>query len=222
MVHLRTCDPAVMDSDAILAAAAGQRLALAALLESLTDNELEQPSLCEGWSCRVVAGHLYAAQTYSATAFIGPFVASGFRPDRANGRVARRAARLPIAQIVARFRDDADSPIKVPVVGYNGPLADLVIHYADIAIPLDRPYDPDLVAVQLVLDFLTSGRAPGFVRKSTLDGLELRPADIGRSWGSGQEVSGRAADIVLAVTGRRIVLDTLTGAGVATLRQRLS
>jgi uncharacterized protein (TIGR03083 family) len=212
-----------MDSGAILAAASAQRLALAVLLESLSDNELEQPSLCEGWSCRVVAGHLYAAQTYSATAFLGPFVASGFRPNRANDRVARRAARLPIAQIVARFRDDADSAVKVPFVGYNGPFADLVIHYGDIAIPLNRPYDPDLVAVALVLDFLTSGRAtPGFVRKSALDGLELRPTDIDRSWGSGQEVSGRAADIVLAVTGRRIVLDTLTGAGAATLRERLS
>jgi uncharacterized protein (TIGR03083 family) len=211
-----------MTSDAILAAASAQRVAVAALLESLTDNELEQPSLCDGWSCRVVAGHLYAAQTYSATAFVGPFVASGFRPNRANDRVARRAARLPITQIVARFRDDADSVVKVPLVGYNGPLADLVIHYGDIAIPLDRPYDPDLVAVALVLDFLTSGRAPGFVRTSTLGGLELRPTDIDRSWGSGQEVSGRAADIVLAITGRRAVLDRLTGPGVTTLRQRLS
>jgi uncharacterized protein (TIGR03083 family) len=211
-----------MSPDAILAAASAQRVAFAALLESLTDEQLAQRSLCDGWSCRVVAGHLYAAQTYSATAFLGPFVATGFRPNRANDRVARQAAQLPIAQIVARFRDDAHRPVKVPVVGYNGPLADLAIHYADIAVPLDQPYDPDLTTVGLVLDFLTGGKAHGFVRKTTLDQLELRPTDSDRSWGSGREISGRSADIMLAVTGRRIALDKLAGDGVATLKQRLS
>jgi uncharacterized protein (TIGR03083 family) len=211
-----------VNPDAVIAAASGQRVAFAALLESLTDDQLDQPSLCDGWSCRVVAGHLYAAQTYRPTALLGPLLASGFRPNHAGDRIARRAAGLPVAQIVARFRDDAERPVKVPVVGYNGPLADLVIHHADIALPLDRPFDPDVATVELVLDFLTGGRALGFVRKTTLAGLELRPTDTPRRWGNGREITGRAADVVLAVTGRRGALDKLDGEGVATLRRRLS
>ena len=39
----------------------GQRLALARLLEGLSDDEWEQPSLCAGWRVRDVAAHVAMA-----------------------------------------------------------------------------------------------------------------------------------------------------------------
>jgi hypothetical protein len=58
------------------------------------------------------------------------------------------------------------------------------------------------------------------LQKQTLDNLELSPTDIAGGWGSG--LLGRAADIALAVTGRRIVLDHLSGDGIETLSERLA
>lgn len=204
----------------ILDAAARKRRELADLLDSLTPEQLEHPSLCDGWSCRVVAGHLYAAQLGGKGAFLFAFVRSGFNPDRTNDVVSRAAAERPVHEIAEAFRRRADEVVKVPVVGVNGPLSDLLIHTADIRVPLGLPYEPAPEDVALSLDFLAGG-APGFVKKKWVQGLLLAPTDLGRTWGAGAEVRGRAIDIVLAITGRRVALENLDGPGVELLASRL-
>jgi len=66
----------------------------------------------------------------------------------------------------------------------------------------EMPFDPALPDVTHTLDFLT-GWAPGFIRRDRLNGLRLIPTDSPRRWGTGLEIVGRAADLMMTVSGRR-------------------
>lgn len=56
--------------------------------------------------------------------------------------------------------------------------------------------------------------------KKRVAGVQLRATDATWTHGEGPEVSGRLIDLILAMTGRRAVLDDLTGPGVDVLRSR--
>ena len=63
----------------------------------------------------------------------------------------------------------------------------------------------------------------GFVgAKKRTAGLHLVATDVEWSHGQGPEVQGTGEAILLALTGRPVVLDELTGDGVATLRARIA
>lgn len=209
-----------MNDDAIFAASAARRHAVADFLEPLDEKQLDTESLCAGWSVRVVAGHLLAVVMLSGSAFLLALVRSGFRPHVANGVLARRVAARTGAELAAGLRKHADRRFKPPVVGAFGPLTDLLVHEADMRLPLNLPYDPPPADVEVALGFLT-GRAPGFVPKGRLTGIRLAPNDLNRTWGEGAEVTGRAADIMLAVCGRPAALPSLSGPGAAMLAERV-
>jgi hypothetical protein len=66
-------------------------------------------------------------------------------------------------------------------------------------------------------------RLNGFVgSKKRAAGLHLVATDVDWSHGDGPEVRGPGEAILLALTGRTVVLDELTGEGVATLRSRMA
>jgi len=209
----------VRAEDAYAAAATGRR-ELADLLESLTDDQLNAPSLCAGWSVRVVGAHVAAAISVSKTRFLLSTALTGFSFNRTNSRLAHEMAKRPMAELVATLRARADTPVSPPVVGPSGPMTDVIVHTGDICLALRLPFDPPATTMPLVLDFL-SGRAPGFVGRNLLRGLQLKPVDLDRTWGSGEPVVGRAADIAMAVCGRRSATTVLTGAGAELLRARL-
>ena len=56
--------------------------------------------------------------------------------------------------------------------------------------------------------------------KRRIAGLTLRATDAEWSHGTGPEVSGPILSLVMAMTGRKVAADDLTGEGVATLRSR--
>jgi hypothetical protein len=56
--------------DLVVAASAGERRAVADLIDSLDDAQLNTPSLCAGWSVRTVAGQLAAAVTPGTFTFV--------------------------------------------------------------------------------------------------------------------------------------------------------
>jgi hypothetical protein len=61
----------------------------------------------------------------------------------------------------------------------------------------------------------------GFVPRGRLDGLQLVATDADVVRGTGAEVRGRVADLLLAACGRRSVLGALEGPGVTVLGSRL-
>jgi len=203
------------------AAIASERRRIADLVESLTPEQLEVPSLCGDWTVREVAGHLVAAVSpVPARQLLGTFVASGFRLHRANARLALSFARRPTA--ADGLRRNAENPFRPPVVGYPGQLTDLQVHGQDMRRPLGLPHGLDMDRLRVSLEFLTGGRAVGFTPRRRLAGLRLEATDLAWSWGAGAALAGPAEALMMAVTGRRVALAELDGPGVRLLARRLS
>src|SRR4029453_18524093 len=112
-----------------------QRLALARLLEGLSDNEWEQPSLCAGWRVRDVAAHvsLVALPPSPGSMLMDLIRARGKMPQLHTLVSRRRAGRAP-EQLIADLRQRAGSR-KIPIVSdQRNILFDLLVHMQDIAI----------------------------------------------------------------------------------------
>ena len=209
-----------MDTNAIFAAAAVNRRAMADLLEGLTPVQLVTQSLCGEWDVQTVGAHLAAAITTKTPSFMLELLRNRGNFDRANSAVAIKEARHGITATIAKIRANADSRFAPPVVGPRAPLADVIIHTADIAQPLGLPYDAPGDHVRTVLEFLTGGRNLGFVKRGTLDGVRLVADDIDLGIGDGDEVRGRGIDLAMVLVGRSVVFDRLTGPGLSRLRSR--
>jgi uncharacterized protein (TIGR03083 family) len=209
-----------VDNDAIFAASAAHRRELADLVESLDAEQLEAQSLCTEWTVRVLIGHMIAPVTTSNLKFLGTFVGTGFRPNAVNSRLAREVAAKPVPDMVAALRANADKRFKPPVVGVYGPFTDLLVHGGDLRLPLGLPFDPPPAHVAVSLGFLT-GRAFGFVPRGRLTGIRVAPTDLDRTWGDGAEITGRAADVMMAICGRPATLPALSGPGADLLAGRL-
>ena len=210
-----------MKADLVFAAAARERRGIADLLDDLTPDQLDTPSLCAGWSVRTVAGHLAAAVSPSKGAFVRELVRRRGNPHAANDALARRHAARPVAELSAALREHAESRFAPPVVGARGPLTDAFVHGGDMRVPLGLPHTPPPTDVLLSLEFVTTGRPVGFVRKGALRGLRLVATDLGWAWGDGERLEGRAIDLLMVACGRTALLPQVTGAGAAVLRERL-
>ena len=130
---------------------------------------------------------------------------------------ARRAARRPVAELVAEFeRHDGSRrrPLGTSVVD---PLLDVLVHSQDIAVPLGRshpmPIEPAVVAARRAhrLGFLFSD--VGIRRR-----LEMRATDAEFAVGRGTLVEGPIRAVLLLLTGRTAAaLHDLGGPGLERL-----
>lgn len=210
------------DVDDVFGAVAARRRAVADLLEGLNEQQLATPSLCAGWDVRTVGAHLAdAAAPHALGTFLVSLVRAGGRLHRANDEAARRAARRPVPETVTLLRQRADSRFTPPLTGPRAPLTEVLVHEGDMRIPLTLPHDPELSAVRIALEFVTTGRPTGFVPRGLLQGLRLAATDIDWWWGDGAEVRGRGIDLLMAACGRVAVLTRLEGAGRQLLADRL-
>lgn len=148
-----------MDLDTLWAAIDDQRLRTAELLDDLSDDEWDTPSLCDGWTVRDVAAHLTLQQMT-----LGDGLRAAWDPRRhlgggMNGIInasAKAQAALPTAHLIARIRAMIGSRRHNVGVTPQETLIDIVVHGQDIAVPLGRelgvpPFDrgdggrPDVV-----------------------------------------------------------------------------
>ncbi|MCZ7437376.1 maleylpyruvate isomerase family mycothiol-dependent enzyme [Micromonospora sp. WMMC241] len=208
-----------MDAD-LLPMIAAERRRTADLIDSLTPAQLDTPSLCGAWTVREVAGHLVSPLVESPWRLLPLLVGAGFRPHVANARLARLVSRRPPGELAAALRTHAEHRFRPPVVGWYGQLTDLQVHGQDIRRPLGLPADLDPDRLRISLDFLTGGRAIGFVDRRRVAGLRFEATDLGWSAGDGPAVHGPGEALLLALTGRRVALADLTGDGVARLAAR--
>ena len=206
----------------VFAATARARRSIADLLDGLDDAQLATPSLCAGWSVKVVAGHVAAAVTVGTAGFLRELLRQRGNGHTTNTVLARRVAELPTAELAALLRERADREFSPPVVGPRGPLADGLVHEGDMRVPLGLRHTPEPADVALALEFITTGRPVGFVPKGALRGLRLVATDLDRTWGEGDALEGRGIDLLMAACGRTALLPALTGAGVPVLAGRLT
>lgn len=209
-----------MQRERVFVAVASERRALASLIENLDGAQLATPSLCAGWDVKTVAAHLVSD---FEDGFWG-FLASGLRHGsmyRGIDALARRRSEASATDIANTLRNRAEHRLSPPVTGPRSGLTDVLVHGADIRIPLEITHRPDPEHVAWVLDFLTGRTQLGFLPRGRLSGIALVDEDTGRSWGTGDALVGPGEALMLAACGRTVAFDRLTGPAVAVLRARL-
>lgn len=202
---------------------AANRRVIARLFADLDGDQLSTPSLCTGWTCRDVLGHLVMSVDLTFVRFLLEVARDRGRTGVTSDRLARAYAARPVPELVRHLDDRSDVALSPPGVGAHGPFTDSCIHLRDVAIPLGIATTPPVQDWARVLDFLTTprARAAGFLPRGRLDGLRLQASDSSWSSGSGALVTGTSEALALSLSGRPALLDDLTGAGVPTLRRRV-
>ena len=196
-----------------------ERAALLDDVAGLTPAQWQTRSLCSQWTVHQVLGHVTATAKMTPPKFFGAFIRSGFDFDRYVGKYAAAESAGTPAATLAELRAHLDDTTSPP-----GPtdamVGEIVVHGMDIRQPLGMTRQfPPATLVKVAEFFAGSNLIVG--AKSRIAGVRLAATDQDWSRGSGPEVSGPMLSLVLAMTGRAIALDDLTGDGVALLRERM-
>jgi uncharacterized protein (TIGR03083 family) len=214
--------PFTLDRDASWRVIEQQRRAIAELLADLSPQDWDHPSLCSGWRVREVATHL--AMTPSPPP-VRVMITTGLRASGRYNRfvdlLTRRYSAQPAAKLVSALRDHAATRRLPVLTNYRNVLVDTMVHGQDIAIPLGRVIDLPPEAAAAATTHATTLGWPVF-RRDRLRGIRLCATDIDWSHGTGEEVRGPIAALLLLVTGRTARQRELTGAGVTPLVERLT
>ncbi|MDP9116058.1 MAG: maleylpyruvate isomerase family mycothiol-dependent enzyme [Actinomycetota bacterium] len=205
----------------LLDAIGHERLVLADLLDTLTPAQLQTPSFCGDWTVQQVAGHLLMPLVTPLRAFALEALKARGNFDTANDRASRRFAQRSISEISAGLRANARNRFHAPTFGLEAPLAEMLLHGQDIRRPLGLTWGFPLTSIPTVLDLLASPKAArGFVPRGIIRGLRFEAVDVDWAVGDGALVRGPGSSLAYAMTGRKVSLDELSGAGVAALRER--
>jgi uncharacterized protein (TIGR03083 family) len=195
-----------------------ERQALIVDLTDLGQQQWSSPSRCGGWTVQDVLAHMTGTAQITPVSFFTKMLAAGFSFNRLQAKdIATQKGGSP-ADTLANFKGVLTSRNHPP-----GPadtmLAETIVHAQDIRGPLgiQRDYPKDAV-VQVADFYKNSNLIVGTKRRIT--GLTLRATDTEWTHGTGPEVSGPIAALVMAMTGRKFPDDGLTGEGAPTLRAR--
>ena len=203
-----------------------ERAALADILETLTPEEWEHPSLCEGWSVRDVAAHVAAWPDTTVSQGLAAALRARGNFNRTIHDEAQRRSRRPTSAIVADLRRLSASRHRPPVVTYREGLLDVLVHTQDIVIPLGRRHDMPIEAARDSTERAWGVGFPlfgfPFFAKRRLSGYRLEATDIDWSVGEGPALRGPMSALLLLVTGRPAALSWLSGEGLPKLSRSLA
>ena len=115
------------------------RRAVVAMLEGLTDEQWEEPSLCDEWTVRDVAGHLAWQQNIWTPATVLGILRARGNIDRAVRDIARRHATRPVEQLIAQIRRIIGTHRAMPSLTHVEFLIDILVHSQDICLTAALP-----------------------------------------------------------------------------------
>ena len=130
-----------MDPEDIHARTTRNRLQIADLLDGLEPEDWDRSTLCDGWSVRILAGHVLQPMLVGFGRFFLASVRHRGDTDATVDHLARSLARREPAELVELLRRHAADRVDPPRVGPMGPFADACVHLRDIARPLALNHD---------------------------------------------------------------------------------
>lgn len=210
-----------MDRETSWQVIAQQRLAIADLLDTLTPEEWETPSLCGGWTVRTVAAHVAGTPIAPPLIALVPFmIRARGNYNRLVDILTRHFAEQPGFDPAALLREHAASRKLPKLTNYRNIVMDTIVHGQDIAIPLGRtlPVTPEAAAAGA--DRAVEVALPLW-KRHRLDGLHLVATDTEWTHGSGAEIRGPMLALLLLITCRPAGFDGVTGPGTEILAARL-
>ncbi len=212
--------PGVSDAVADLSAlATAERRDLADYLDTLTEQQWGQPSLCPRWTVRDVVGHLPSYDELAWPAVLALFARSGFSLARSNQIGVEHSRRLSTEQLVERLRTHAVPRGVTAMFGSAIALTDGMVHHQDIRRALGHPRTVPEERLVAALNFVPRARA--LPAPKNIRGLRLVATDVDWTHGTGLEVNGPGEALLVALAGRPQALADLNGPGLATLAKRI-
>ncbi|MDH6194708.1 uncharacterized protein (TIGR03083 family) [Mycobacterium frederiksbergense] len=195
-----------------------EREEFADLLDGLSPQQWQAPTLCTGWNVRHVAVHTIAYLGQSRLGLTAAMLAARGQVDRINASALRSHAWGP-DQLRTLMRAGADPSGAGALYGCRVSLIECLIHQQDIRRPLGLPR---VLAEQPLLAALNYARiSPVIGGARRTRGLRLIATDLDWSAGRGSEIRGPGEALLLAMTGRlEAVAHELSGPGLVHLRRR--
>jgi uncharacterized protein (TIGR03083 family) len=198
-----------------------QRHAIADIMESVQPAQWEQPSLCSEWRVRDVVAHLaMGSQRIPVGVMLRGAVRARGSFNRMNRDLAVEHARRPIQELIAELRQGAASREVPAVTNYRNILFDVLVHGQDITVPLGVELAIPAPAAMAAASTVWNIKWPLWTQKK-YRGLRFVASDAPWTAGSGLEVRGPIAALLITLAGRGAALDRLDGNGVDHLSCRL-
>jgi uncharacterized protein (TIGR03083 family) len=205
------------DTKSLMDMAYEERSDLAAFLKTLTPKEWNAASLCDKWTVKDVVAHVVSYEELNFFGLVKRF---------AKGWVVR-ANEVGVKEFAAMSPDDLMDLLHRHLrpqgltAGFGGMIAliDGTVHHQDIRRALDHPRAVPIDRLERILPLVPSNPRLGAGRR--VKGLHLQATDVNWQHGSGPAVEGTGEALLMAMTGRRVALDELTGPGLVTMAERL-
>lgn len=199
---------------------------LGALLHELPDDDLDRPSLCDGWAVRDVVGHMLLGHTTPMPGMLGLVARYKGNVTKGSFEESRKLARSMSAdELRGRWDDVVTNRTKrgiAKLIRPNEGYVDHTVHHQDIRRPLGRPRVIPEARLVAALDGAVTVSSPMFAPKKNVRDLRLEATDLAWSHGTGPAVRGAGEAILLAASGRAAALADLEGDGVAVLAGRIA
>lgn len=205
---------------ALWAAVHAERAALADDLADLDGDQWAQPSLCGRWVVEEVVAHLTAAASIGRLRWLSSVLGARFDFDLHNERRLVEHRGVTPAETFKRFCHTVTSTTAAS--GHTAAwLGEVIVHAQDVRHPLGLRRTPAVEAVTEVARFYAS-RDFTVASRSAVSGLRLEATDGPFATGAGPLVTGTTLALTMAMAGRRIYCDELTGPGLPTMHERCS
>ena len=195
-----------------------ERHSLLLLLETLTESEWNEPSLCAGWRVRDVVGHMVSETTMTLPKVVKGMVKFGFRINRFLAADACERGCNSIPDLLEDFRIAMPTRTHLSGLSSLSMLEDIIIHSLDIRRPLRRDHAVLERRMSSVATDLSASRF--FPGHKLFRDLRVTASDSDWSAGDGPVVTGPIESLVLVMSGRLGDLGKLGGEGFATVQER--
>jgi uncharacterized protein (TIGR03083 family) len=196
-----------------------ERTDLAAFLATLSPQQWQAPTLCEQWRVRDVVAHVISYDDVGPRGLLALAARGRFQITRINAAaLARYQTRSP-QQLLALLTEHVQ-PRGVPAaLGGRVGLVETLIHHQDIRRALGRPRP--IPAERLLPALRLAMIAPDIGGPWRIRGVRLIATDLRFSAGAGPQVRGPAEALLMAIAGRRGIVNELSGPGQAKLAGRI-
>ena len=190
-------------------------------LHTLTDEQWDKRSLCDGWMVRDVVGHILYGNEMNLWTLPFRLARFGFSSDRSGKHYSiERAAHATPQELLRDFdaRDPWAGTGRVFPARLN--LLDRLVHHQDIRRALGHPRAIPDDRLRAALD-ATPRLGSVFGARKRTRGLRLVATDLDWAWGTGPEVHGPGEALLLSMLGRKQAVIGITGPGLATFSARV-
>ncbi|TAN29678.1 MAG: maleylpyruvate isomerase family mycothiol-dependent enzyme [Actinomycetota bacterium] len=197
-----------------------ERSDLAAFLATLTPQQWRAPTLCSQWRVRDVVAHVICYDVLGWRGLPRYMIQGRLVTNRVNAASLADYDRHDPEELLALLERHLQPHGLSAALGGRVALVEGIIHHQDIrrglGVPRIIPAERLMPALRWTLI------APDIGSFWRIRGLRLVATDLDWSTGIGSEVRGEAEALLMAIAGRRGVVEELTGPGQAKLAARIN